>query len=257
MVVALAATEYGNGHPVAILHGLFGSYRNWASIAQRLGEHHRVVAFDLRNHGASPWAATMDYAEMAEDVRVAMAERGHSHYALVGHSMGGKVAMVAALTGPAAIERLVVVDIAPIARPIPFLDYIRAMRALDLPAIARRRDADAFLAAAIPESAERGFLLQNLVFGDGPPRWRFNLAALEAAMPVLAGFPAFPPGTTYGGPTLFVAGGKSQALRPECEPAVRAFFPNATLARIEEAGHWVHAEQPAAFLALVEPFLAG
>ena len=257
MTVTLAATEYGEGSPIAILHGLFGSGRNWASIAQRLAEHHRVIAFDLRNHGVSPWAATMDYAAMAEDVQAAMLARGHRRYALIGHSMGGKVAMVAALTDPAAIERLVIVDIAPVARPVPFLGYIRAMRALDLSAITRRRDAEAQLATAVPDPAERGLLLQGLVFGDGPPRWRLNLAVLEAALPTLAGFPTVPPSTIYDGPTLFIAGGKSRALRPEFEPAIRVLFPNAAVARIQDAGHWVHAERPAAFLALVEPFLAG
>jgi len=99
--------------------------------------------------------------------------------------------------------------------------------------------------------------LQNLVFGDGPPRWRLNLAALEAALPVLASFPSFPLDTSYKGPALFIAGGKSQALRPRHEPAIQALFPNAIIERIDDAGHWVHAERPEAFLALVEPFLAG
>ena len=256
MVVTLAATEYGNGKPVAILHGLFGSGRNWAGVAQRLGAHHRAISFDLRNHGASPWTKPMDYAAMAEDVRAAMLARGHRRYGLIGHSLGGKVAMVAALTDPETVERLGVVDIAPISQPIPYLPYVRAMRALDLGAVTRRRDADAQLAAAIPDAAERVFLLQNLVFGDGPPRWQLNLAALEVAMPALGGFPTFPPGVTYDGPTLFIAGGRSKALRPEHEPAIRALFPDAGIARVEDAGHWVHAEKPAAFLALVEPFLA-
>src|SRR5271154_4347628 len=146
MVVALAATEYGDGEPVAILHGLFGAGRNWATIAQRLSTRHRVIALDLRNHGASPWADAMDYPAMAEDVRTAMLARGHRRYALIGHSMGGKVAMVAALTNPDAIERLVVVDIAPVAYPVPYLGYVRAMRALDLGAITRRSEADTLLA---------------------------------------------------------------------------------------------------------------
>jgi esterase len=257
MVVELAATEYGAGKPVAILHGLFGSGRNWGSIAQRLGARHRVFAFDLRNHGASPWAETMDYAEMAGDLRAAMRAYGHERFAVMGHSMGGKVAMVAALNDPAAIERLVVVDMAPVAQPIPFLSHIRAMRDLDLVGITRRRDADALLAAAVPNPGGRALLLQNLVFGDGPPHWRLNLPALEAALPTLAGFPVFPPGAIYDGSVLFAAGGKSGALRREDEPVLHALFPNATVARIAEAGHWVHAEQPAAFLALVEPFLAG
>jgi esterase len=257
MVVALAATEFGNGKPVAILHGLFGSAQNWASIAQRLGESDRVIAFDLRNHGASPWSETMSYAEMAEDVRAAMAARGHRRYALIGHSMGGKVAMVLALANPAEVERLVVVDIAPVAYPVPYLAYVRAMRALDLETITRRRVADTWLAATIADPAERAFLLQSLVFGDDKPHWRLNLAAIETALPLLAGFPSFAPGTAYDGPALFIAGGRSNALRPEREPAVTGLFPAAELARIDDAGHWVHAEQPDAFLALVGRFLAG
>ena len=256
MVVPLAATEYGAGRPVAILHGLFGSARNWASIAQRLASHHRVVAFDLRNHGASPWADTMGYAAMAEDVRAAMAARGHQRFALIGHSMGGKAAMVLALNAASTVERLIVVDIAPVSSPAPFLHLIRAMRDLDLGAITRRRDADTALAGAIPDPAERGFLLQNLVFDGGGPRWQLNLAALEAAWPTIAAVPSFPADTHYNGPTLFVAGGKSDLLPSSVEPQIRLFFPRAAIERIANAGHWVHAEQPAAFLTLVEPFLA-
>jgi esterase len=261
MTVPLAAMEYGDGKPVAILHGLFGAGRNWAGIARRLAPSCRVVAFDLRNHGASPWAATMTYGEMAEDVRAAMTARGYPRYALVGHSMGGKVAMLAALLGGAAIERVAVVDIAPVAYPIGYATYVRAMRGLDLAAIARRSDADARLAAAVPDAGERSFLLQSLVLGDGPPHWQLNLAALEAALPALHGFPSPPsgttPGTTYDGPALFVAGGKSGYLRPEHEAAVRTLFPNAVVARIETAGHWVHIEQPELFLGLLTEFLAG
>jgi esterase len=262
MAVELAATEYGNGdgEPVAILHGLFGSGRNWTSIAQRLAAHHRVIVFDLRNHGASPWHDTMDYAAMAEDARDAMRARGYRRYALIGHSMGGKAAMVLALSDPAAVARLIVVDIAPVAGPAafmpPVLALIRAMRGLDLDAITRRRDADDALAATVPDPGTRAFVLQSLVFGDGEPFWRLNLVALEAVMPAIAGFPAFPPGTRYEGPALFIAGGKSPLVTASAEPAIRALFPRAGIERIAGAGHWVHTEQPAAFLTLVEPFLA-
>lgn len=256
MTVGLAATEYGSGQPVAILHGLFGSARNWATIAQRLAAHHRVIALDLRNHGASSWAETMDYAGMAEDVRAAMAARGHRRFAVLGHSMGGKAAMVLALLNPGAVDRLVVVDIAPIALPAPFFGWIRAMRALDLAAIGRRADANRALTPAIPGADERAFLLQSLVFDDGRPRWQLNLAALEAALPTIAGFPRFPASTRYEGPALFIAGAKSDLLTSDAEPAIRTLFPRASLQRVADAGHWVHIEQPAAFLRLVEPFLA-
>jgi len=257
MTVTLAASEYGDGPPLAILHGLFGSGRNWAAIAQRLAARHRVIAFDLRNHGASPWADTMSYAEMAEDVRAALLARGHRRYALLGHSMGGKVAMVSALAHGEDVERLIVVDIAPAVYQPDHLAYVRAMRELDLAGLARRSEADARLAGAIPDAAERGFVLQNLVLGDGPPRWRLNLAAIERAMTSLGGFPTLAAGAAYLGPALFVAGGRSPYLPPEHETAVRQLFPNATLARIGGAGHWPHVEQPSAFRDIVEPFLSG
>jgi pimeloyl-ACP methyl ester carboxylesterase len=129
------------------------------------------------------------------------------------------------------------------------------MRELDLADIKRRSDADAALAPAIPDAAERAFLLQNLILEDGRARWRLNLEAIEREIPRLVDFPAIPAGRTYDGPSLFVAGGRSDYLRPEHEPEIRRLFPNAEVANIENAGHWLHAEQPTAFLAVVEAFL--
>ena len=251
----LHATEYGAGPPVAILHGLFGSGRNWSGIAQQLAAGLRVVALDLRNHGNSPWADEMNYRDMAEDVRATMHALGHRHYALLGHSMGGKAAIVLALTAGAEVERLVVADIAPVAYRAHHLGHVQAMRAFDLDGIGRRAEADRPLATAVPDAAERAFLLQNLVFDGGKPRWRLNLAAIERAMPALAGFPPMPADAAYAGPALFVAGGRSDYLLPEHEPEIRRLFPNARIARIADAGHWVHAEQPRAFLDLVGRFL--
>jgi esterase len=256
MTVFLAAAEFGDGAPVVILHGLFGAGRNWGGIAHRLAGRYRVIAFDLRNHGASGWTDAMSYSDMAADLQAAMLARGHRRYALIGHSMGGKVAMVAALQDPAAIERLVVVDVAPVAYPIPYRDHVQAMLGLDLAATTRRSEADAALGAAIADPAERNFLLQSLVFEDGKPRWQLNLRALDAAMPTLASFPELPPGLHYAGPALFIAGGRSPYLRPQHEAAVRALFPAARFARIDDAGHWLHVEKAEAFLALVEEFLA-
>lgn len=261
MTVSLAATEYGAAQPakqpvLAILHGLFGSGRNWATTAQRLAAHRDVIAFDMRNHGASPWSDSLDYRGMAEDVRAALHSRGHHRYALLGHSMGGKVAMVAALSYPDEVERLIVVDIAPVAYRPRHLSLVQAMRRLDLGAVSRRGQADALLAPAVADRAERGFLLQNLIFGDDPPRWRLNLDAIEREMPKLVGWPDLSAGAVYDGPTLFVGGARSDYIRPQEAPAVRALFPRARVTRIEGAGHWVHAEQPDAFVATVEPFLS-
>src|SRR5580693_9894341 len=169
MPLELAANEFGSGPPVAILHGLFGSGRNWRSVAQHLAARHRVLTFDLRNHGASPWADGMSYGEMVEDLRASFRARGIDHAALVGHSMGGKVAMLMALLHPAEVDRLVVVDIAPAANPPNLLSYIRAMRAVDLRGVTRRAEVDTPLVATVPDPAERAFLLQNLVIGENPP----------------------------------------------------------------------------------------
>jgi pimeloyl-ACP methyl ester carboxylesterase len=249
MSLKLATTVYGAGRPVAILHGLFGSGRNWATIAQRLAARHRVLALDLRNHGNSPWADTMSYAEMAEDVRGTLGGKA----TLIGHSMGGKAAMVAALAGD-WVERLVVVDIAPVdyAAPTAELD---AMRSLDLAAITRRSEADRVMAADIPDAAERAFLLQNLVFDDGKPHWRLNLTGIERGMPDILGFPDLP-SAVYRGPALFLSGAESGYLRPEHQSAICELFPAAQFAPIAGASHWVHAEQPEAFLGVVERFLA-
>ncbi|HEY1795389.1 MAG TPA: alpha/beta fold hydrolase [Stellaceae bacterium] len=250
MSLRLAATEYGAGKPVAILHGLFGWGRNWATIAQRLAARYRVIALDLRNHGNSPWADTMTYTEMAEDARDTLGK----NVTLIGHSMGGKAAMVAALTGD-WVERLIVVDIAPVDYPAPTAQLV-AMRSLNLGEITRRSEADRLMTAAIADPAERAFLLQNLVFGDGNPHWRLNLAAIGRSMPDILGFPDLPPHAVYLGPTLFIAGADSGYLRPRHEPGIRRLFPAAEFVRIASGGHWVHAEQPEAFLAAVESFLA-
>jgi esterase len=257
MAVDLAATEYGAGPPLAILHGLFGSGRNWRSVAQHLAAGHRVLTFDLRNHGASPWADGMSYGEMVEDLRASFRARGIDHAALVGHSMGGKVAMLMALLHSAEVDRLVVVDIAPAVNPPNLRPYIRAMRAVDLRGVKRRSEVDVALAGAIPDPAERAFLLQNLVIDENAARWRLNLEAIERGFSQILGFPDLPVGTAYRGPALFIAGARSNYIQVEHEPGIRQLFPRARIMRIEDAGHWVHAEQPQAFLQTIAPFLSG
>ena len=257
MPLELAANEFGSGPPVAILHGLFGSGRNWRSVAQHLAARHRVLTFDLRNHGASPWSDGMSYGEMVEDLRASLRARGIQHAALLGHSMGGKVAMLMALLHPGEVDRLVVVDISPAANPPNLLAYIRTMRAVDLRGVTRRAEVDDALAGAVPDPAERAFLLQNLVIDESAARWRLNLKAIEQGFPQIVGFPDFPAGTAYRGPALFVAGARSNYIEPKHEPGIRRLFPRARIMRIEGAGHLVHAEQPQAFLQTVGPFLSG
>ncbi len=250
----LAAQTLGEGPDLLILHGLFGSGRNWTSHAKRLAESWRVHLLDLRNHGASPWRDEVSYPAMAGDVAAYLDRAGLERATLVGHSMGGKTAMALALDAGERIERLVVVDIAPVPYGHSHEVFIGAMLALDLPALGKRAAVDAALAAAVPEAGVRAFLLQNLVQRGGALAWRLNLPALQAAMPALVGFDA-PLRDAYERPTLFLAGADSPYVLPEHEGQIRGLFPEAEIERIPGAGHWVHAEQPAAFYERLTAFL--
>ena len=253
----LAFTEYGEGRPLVILHGLFGSGRNWAGIAKKLAPSWRVLTVDLRNHGASPWDAAMTYSEMAQDVLDLIEAEALEQPVLLGHSMGGKAAMVAALTDPDAIGALIVADIAPVSYDHSNEPYVDAMRSIDLTTVKRRGDADAALAKVVPEPGLRGFLLHNLVLEGEGPRWRLNLDVIGASIPSLTGFPDPVAGAAYPGPSLFVAGEKSDYVRSDHHVVIRDLFPAASIQSIPGAGHWLHAEKPAEFLDLVTDFLTG
>jgi esterase len=244
------------GAPVVVLHGLLGSARNWTGIARQLADTRRVFALDLRNHGRSPWADTMSFEEMAGDV-AAFIERHELRPAdVIGHSLGGKVAMRLVLTRAALVERLVVVDVAPVAYPHTFGPFVEAMQQVDLAAVRQRSDADRQLGRTISDAVVRNFLLQNLVKTNAGYAWRVNLQALAANMPELLGFPAPGDDAVYRGPTLFVAGGRSGYVKAEHRPLIERLFPHAEHAVIAGAGHWVQAEQPAEFLDRVRPFLS-
>lgn len=248
----LNAVESGRGPAVVLLHGLFGQARNFASAREALSDRHRTIALDLRNHGDSPHAPGMGYAAMAADVAETLEALGARGAAVLGHSMGGKVAMRLALDHPGALSRLVVSDIAPVPYAPAFRGYAEAMRALPLRAGMPRREADAALAAAVPEAGVRAFLLQNLDLAAG--RWRIGLAEIAAGLPEIEGWEA-PPGAAWPGPVLVLRGGRSPYVRPEHAAAFRALFPRMEQAVVEKAGHWVHAEDPAGFLAAIRPFL--
>lgn len=248
-------TGSGPGTPLVILHGLLGSSRNWGGIATRLGQGRRVLALDMPNHGASPWSETMDYPFMAREVGRVIEEQAGGRAALVGHSMGGKAAMALALTRPELVERLVVVDIAPVDYTHTFAPYIKAMRAAPLGTAQRRADIEEAMAAAIPDPRVRAFLMQNLEGGAGGYRWRANLAVLGAAMDDILAFPRFPDGTSYEGRTLFLHGGESDYVLPQHEDLILALFPQARFQTVEGANHWVHADKPTEFMSAVELFL--
>lgn len=240
------------GTPVMIVHGLFGSGRNWGVIARRLAETRPVIAVDMRNHGDSPWYPTQSYADMADDLaQVIAAEGGRAD--VLGHSMGGKAAMVLALTQPERVRRLIVADIAPVAYGHSQSHHISAMRALDLTGLVARSEADRRLSAAIDDPGLRAFFLQSLDLKSVPPRWKLNLDVLEADMPQIVGWPD--PAGEFTAPTLFLSGALSDYVRPEARDTILRLFPRARMARIPGAGHWLHADRPREFEAAVATWL--
>ncbi len=235
-----------------IVHGLFGSARNWGAIARRMSDSRRVLTVDMRNHGDSPWSETHDYPAMADDLAEAIRSEG-GRMDVVGHSMGGKAAMLLALTAPDLVGRMVVADIAPVAYTHTQLPLVQAMRALDLSGLSARPEADARLHAAVPDDATRAFLLQSLDLRSDPPRWRLNLPVLGRAMDTITGWPAV--AGRFDGPVLFLSGSLSHYVRPEHRAAIKSLFPNAKFAKLPGAGHWLHAEKPREFEATLRVFL--
>lgn len=248
----------GSGRPrFAFLHGLFGRGRNWSGIAAALAEQgYSSVLFDLPNHGASGWTDEFSYGQMAEAVATEIEERLGSAARLipVGHSMGGKVAMLLALRRPELVDGLVAIDIAPAvsAGVDGFPRLVAAMAAVELDKLKTRGDAEAILADRIAEPAVRQFLLQNL---RAKPRWHWqpNLGLLSAHLSDIADWPD-PGPVSYPGPVLWLRGELSDYVLPEHEQAMRRLFPAVELLTVQGAGHWVQADAPDAVIAALSEF---
>ena len=250
-------TTYGDDAPTTdrpallIVHGLYGSGRNWGVIAKRLSDTRTVITVDMRNHGHSPRADTQSYPDMAADLAEVITHLGPP-MDVCGHSMGGKAAMALALTQPDLIRRLIVADIAPVAYSHTQAMFIDAMRAVDLASLTRRSDANAQLAEAGVEPALQSFFTQSLdVEGK---RWRLNLDVLESEMPNIIGWPSDIKGR-FDAPTLFLSGGASDYVLPEHRDTIKSLFPKARFAKIPNAGHWLHAEKPREFEATLRATL--
>lgn len=235
--------------PLLIAHGLYGSARNWGAVAKQMSKTRQVIAVDMRNHGNSPWSDSNTYADMAEDLAQLI---GAGQMDVLGHSMGGKAAMVLALTRPQAVHRLLVADIAPVAYDHTQLPHIAAMQAADFRGVTRRSEADARLAETVTDPALRSFFLQSLDLTVDPPRWRLNLAALGENMPSIMGFPEVP--GCFEAPALFLSGSDSDYVQPTHRSKIKSLFPKAKFAKIPDAGHWLHAERPRAFIAAATAF---
>ncbi|MTH64444.1 alpha/beta fold hydrolase [Paracoccus shanxieyensis] len=242
----LNMTEIGSenaGPPVIVAHGLLGSGKNLGGIARRLAESgRRVVLVDMRNHGDSFHDPDHSYAALADDLASVIEAKG-SPADVLGHSMGGKAAMMLALTHPDLVRRLMVLDIAPYAYSHTQSGYIDAMEAVRLDGLKLRSQADAQMAENIPEPGVRAFLLQSLDLKSDPPRWRANLTALRDQMSNLVGWPDAPK-ASFQGPVLFLAGGQSDYCREPQVQAIREYFPQAKIKFLAGAGHWLHADRP-------------
>ncbi|WP_339695313.1 alpha/beta fold hydrolase [Celeribacter baekdonensis] len=239
--------------PLLIVHGLFGSARNWGVIAKRLSDQRLVLSVDMRNHGDSPRFATQSYPDMAADLAEVLEAHidtyGPCH--VMGHSMGGKAAMVLALTRPELLKSLTVADISPVAYAHDNTPLIHAMRGLDLSKVEKRSDADQMLAHDILDAGVRAFLLQSLVVKE--KKWLLNLDALEAEMGKIVGFPEV--SGTYDGSAFFLSGGESTYVSRNHRDATKALFPHAKFASIPGTGHWLHAEKPREFEAALRAWM--
>jgi esterase len=257
MALDLAFESVGDGPPLLILHGLFGSGGNWRGVARELASMHRVLTVDLRNHGASPWADSMSYLAMADDVLRLIEREGLSRPAVIGHSMGGKVAMALALMEPQHVGHLTVVDIAPVAYADRLSMVAEAMRAIDTLHAASRDEVRQRLTGLLPDPGIVPFLMQNLVARNAHFDWRVNLAAILRSIASLSGFPAELRTLRFKQPLHVIAGGRSDYVTQADGAEFRPMFSRVRIDVIEPAGHWVHADQPQAFIAAVRRSLEG
>lgn len=252
-MLSLNFQRIGTGPTLLILHGLFGSLDNWGSVTRQLAEHFDVISVDLRNHGRSEHAKPHSYPAMCQDVIDLLSQLKLSRVLLMGHSMGGKVAMQLALQAPSLIERLIVVDIAPVHYPRHHDDVFRGLEQLDLTQLTSRSQADQQLQPYIEDGSVRLFLLKNLYRNEsGQFAWRFNLTVLREDYDQISQAPS---GSPYQGPTLFIKGERSAYITAEYRDAIIQLFPQAGYKVIQDAGHWPHAEKPELFLRIVNRFL--
>ncbi|GAB2593973.1 alpha/beta fold hydrolase [Pseudactinotalea suaedae] len=258
MIHTVTVGEQVDGVPtVVFLHGLFGQGRNFLTIAKGLQPEMRGLLVDLPNHGRSSWTETVDLAAMADEVADTVRTEAGGPVHVVGHSLGGKVAMLLALRHPDLVERLVVVDIAPVPSTdvSQFEQLLGALATLDLASLSSRGDADEQLQELIGDTTVRAFLLQNLHRTEQGWAWRANLTLLRSSLDVIGSFPQTGE-AVFENPVLWVVGERSTYTREEDAEAMRVLFPRLQRVSVKGAGHWVHSEQPAAFLATVRAFLA-
>lgn len=238
--------------PLIILHGFFASSRNWRQIAKKLAADFNVYVLDLRNHGSSPHHEWMDYPSMAADLLLFLQQNNLPKVSLLGHSMGGKVAMWFALNHPEYVDNLLMVDIAPVSYQHSFNEVIEALMALPLTEIQNRKQAEAFLSSSIADLSFRQFLLQNLSLEEGHYSWRIDLGIFYRMADNIIAFPETGLLAPYQAKAVFIAGGNSSYVSAD---DIVELFPYAKLEIMSEAGHWLHVEKTNEFIALLNEYL--
>ena len=242
------------GDPLVILHGLYGNGGNWGWHARQLAQRFAVYTLDARNHGQSPWADTMQLTEMAADVAETLQALGMSAVHLLGHSMGGKIAMLLALQQPALVRKLIVVDIAPVVYSKENDVVLESLCAIDVDKLQSRAAADKYLAMYIDTKSVRDFLLANLqCTAQGNFKWRINLPVIAKYFSELTHWPDTI--AVFDGESLFIKGDASNYILPAYQLQTLALFPQSRLKIVEGAGHWVHSEKPEAVQKLIHNFL--
>ena len=228
--------------PVMIVHGLYGSGRNWGVIAKRLSDQFFVITIDLRNHGDSPWLDTHNYHVMADDL-VEVINSLNIKPNIIGHSMGGKAAMVLALKHPNLVRNLIIADIAPVKYEHDQSQFIEAMQKVDLSKVEKRSDAALALSKFVEDKSLQNFFTQSLDITA--KRWKLNLKVLRSEMSEILSFPKIE--SEFSGHSLFLKGEKSDYIKPEHRKLIKSLFTKARFATFKEAGHWLHAEKPREF----------
>jgi esterase len=246
--------ESGQGQPIIILHGLFGLLDNWTTIAKYLSEKYRIILVDQRNHGRSPHTDDFNYQLMADDLKEFILEHQIENPIIIGHSMGGKVAMTFAVQNPNMLQKLVVVDIAPKDYPVHHDAILDGLFAIKLDQLTSRNEADEILAKYVPEFDTRQFLLKNLYRKEDMSfAWRINLPVLAREIENIG--KGFGDNYSFEKPTLFIRGLKSNYIKEKDFERIHSIFTDCKIDTIENAGHWVHAETPKEFLESLGRFL--
>ena len=245
--------EFGSGKPLVILHGLFGFSDNWQSHAKYLASYYRVILFDLRNHGRSPWSSEHTYESMAKDVVESLDALGLDKCNFIGHSMGGKVLMHLALENSNYIDKMIVVDMGIKSYPMHHQDVVRAIQSVDIENVSARSQVHEMLKPMLQNEGLIQFLLKNLYWKEkGVLAWRMNTQVLIDRMTEVLS--SLPEGEVFND-TLFIRGAQSNYILDEDIAAIENQFQNCNVVTIENAGHWVHAESPEVFIQSVLSFL--